>query len=211
MAAVVSGIGAINTVSNWFCCGPSGGGSSPKGSGSGSGSGPSAQGGGNSCSSNEPLTSFIPSFAPASTPISLANEPIYSEAPIPLFATPLSDLQMQPQRIAQGGPIGYKGGGDVQEHHPEFFSEGGLKHTFVEGDGDGTSDSVPAMLANGEFVIPADVVSSLGNGDNKSGAKVMDQFLQTVRSHKRDAEPNKLPPDSKGPLGYLLEAKKKVK
>jgi hypothetical protein len=105
----------------------------------------------------------------------------------------------------------HKAGGGIHEHRPEFFSEGGLNHTFVQGDGDGTSDSVPAMLANGEFVLPADVVSSLGNGDNKSGAKVMDEFLKTVRSHKRDAAPGKLPPDSKGPLGYLLEAKKKVK
>jgi hypothetical protein len=107
--------------------------------------------------------------------------------------------------------FGHKAGGEIHEHRPEFFSEGGLKHTFVEGAGDGTSDSVPAMLANGEFVIPADVVSSLGNGDNKSGAKVMDEFLKTVRSHKRNAAPGKLPPDSKGPLGYLQEAKKKVK
>jgi hypothetical protein len=67
------------------------------------------------------------------------------------------------------------------------------------------------MLANGEFVIPADVVSSLGNGDNKSGAKVMDEFLKTIRAHKRNAASNKLPPDSKGPIGYLQEARKKVK
>jgi hypothetical protein len=105
----------------------------------------------------------------------------------------------------------YKDGGEINEHNPEFFSEGGLNHTFVQGAGDGTSDSVPAMLANGEFVIPADVVSSLGNGDNKSGAKVMDQFLKTIRAHKRDVSPDQLPPDSKGPLGYLQEAHKKAK
>lgn len=103
----------------------------------------------------------------------------------------------------------YAEGGDV--HQPEFYSEGGLHNTYVNGKGDGTSDSIPAMLANGEFVIPADVVSSLGNGSNDSGAKVLDEFLKTIRHHKRDANPNKLPPDSKGPLGYLLEAKKKVK
>jgi hypothetical protein len=105
----------------------------------------------------------------------------------------------------------HKAGGEISGHNPEFFSEGGLNHTFVQGAGDGTSDSVPAMLANGEFVIPADVVSSLGNGDNKSGAKVMDQFLKTIREHKRNVASNKLPPDSKGPLGYLQEAHKKAK
>lgn len=100
-------------------------------------------------------------------------------------------------------------GGGV--HVPDFYSEGGLKHTYVKGAGDGTSDSIPAMLANGEFVIPADVVSSLGNGDNDSGAHVLDEFLRTIREHKRKADANHLPPDSKGALGYLLEAKKKVK
>jgi hypothetical protein len=101
-------------------------------------------------------------------------------------------------------------GGKIVEHKPEFFSEGGLHH-FVKGGGTGTSDSVPAMLANGEFVIPADVVSSLGDGSNDSGAKVLDEFLKTIRAHKHSHDAKQLPPDSKGPLGYLLDAKKKVK
>jgi len=107
-----------------------------------------------------------------------------------------------------------EGGSTTTEHNPEFFSEGGLNtldNTYVNGNGDGTSDSIPAMLANGEFVIPADVVSSLGNGSNDSGAKVLDEFLKTIRTHKRNANPKKLPPDSKGALGYLLEAKKQAK
>jgi len=111
-----------------------------------------------------------------------------------------------------------KAGGSIQNapegHNPQFFSEGGLgqmKNTYVKGAGDGTSDSIAAMLANGEFVIPADVVSSLGNGSNDSGAKVLDEFLRTIRAHKRKANPKGLPPDSKGALGYLAAAKKKVK
>jgi len=106
-------------------------------------------------------------------------------------------------------------GGEVEGHHPEFYSQGGLNavdhsNTYVTGKGDGTSDSIPAMLANGEFVFPADVVSGLGNGSNQAGAKVLDQFMQEVRKHKRDAAPNKLPPDSKGPLEYLAQAHKKL-
>jgi hypothetical protein len=111
-----------------------------------------------------------------------------------------------------------KAGGSIENapkgHNPQFFSEGGLgqmKNTYVKGKGDGTSDSIAAMLANGEFVIPADVVSSLGNGSNDSGAKVLDEFLRTIRAHKRRADPKGLPPDSKGALGYLAAAKKKVK
>jgi hypothetical protein len=96
-------------------------------------------------------------------------------------------------------------------HVPEFYSEGGMHNRYVQGDGDGTSDDVPAMLANGEFVIPADVVSSLGNGSNDSGAKVLDHFLETIRSHKQAHDPKHLPPDSKGALAYLSESYKKAR
>jgi hypothetical protein len=109
-----------------------------------------------------------------------------------------------PKFMAEGGPT---------DHNPQFFSEGGLgtlENRYVTGDGDGTSDSVPAMLANGEFVIPADVVSSLGNGSNESGASVLDQFLQVIREHRQKHDSKNLPPDSKGPLAYLLEAKKRA-
>jgi hypothetical protein len=51
----------------------------------------------------------------------------------------------------------------------------------------------------------------LGNGSNDSGAKILDEFLKTIREHKRRADAKHLPPDSKGALGYLLEAKRKVK
>jgi hypothetical protein len=104
-------------------------------------------------------------------------------------------------------------GGSIEGHNPEFYSEGGLssmENRYVEGDGDGTSDSVPAMLANGEFVIPADVVSKIGNGSNEAGAGVLDQFLVEIRKHAH-SNGEKLPPESKGPLGYLLDAKRKVK
>lgn len=102
--------------------------------------------------------------------------------------------------------------GGLVDHDPEFYSEGGasLANRYVKGDGDGTSDSVPAMLASGEFVIPADVVSGLGNGDNDAGAKVLDEFMKSVRQHKRSTDPASLPPDSKGALEYLKDAHKKV-
>lgn len=105
-------------------------------------------------------------------------------------------------------------GGSIQGHNPEFYSEGGLssmENRYVAGEGDGTSDSVPAMLANGEFVIPADIVASLGNGSNEAGASVLDQFLVAIRDHKHSKGNKGLPPDSKGPLSYLTDAKRKVK
>ena len=117
--------------------------------------------------------------------------------------------------LAGGGPnnMMYQDRTLPEGHNPQFFSEGGLgslHNRFVQGAGDGTSDSIPAMLANGEFVIPADVVSSLGNGSNDSGAHVLDAFLKTVREHKQKHDAKHLPPDSKGALAYLLQAKQKV-
>jgi hypothetical protein len=108
---------------------------------------------------------------------------------------------------------GYAEGGEVEDHNPSFFSEGGLgtmENRYVKGEGDGTSDSVAAMLADGEFVIPADVVSKLGNGSNDAGANVLDEFMAVIREHAQKHDPKELPPDSKGPLQYLAEANTKA-
>lgn len=109
--------------------------------------------------------------------------------------------------------ITYAADGGLMGHNPEFYSEGGasIGNRYVKGRGDGTSDSVPAMLASGEFVIPADVVSGLGNGDNDAGAKVLDSFMEEIRKHKRGGSPKQLPPDSLGPLSYLSSAMTKAK
>ena len=106
-------------------------------------------------------------------------------------------------KVADGGSI-------PEGHNPQFYSEGGLNNRYVKGDGDGTSDSVPAMLARGEFVIPADVVSGLGNGSNDAGAKILDEFMRVIRTHKQKHDAKRLPPDSKGPLAYLLQSKKQL-
>ena len=128
-----------------------------------------------------------------------AKPQTYTPAPSQMMFAP-----QQAPTFAQGGEF---------EEEPQFYSEGGLgsmDNRYVQGEGDGTSDSVNAKLADGEFVIPADVVAKLGNGSNNAGASVLDQFLSTIREHKQE-NGTKLEPDSKGPLGYLLEAKKKAK
>jgi hypothetical protein len=68
------------------------------------------------------------------------------------------------------------------------FAEGGTPR-FLSGGGDGMSDSIPATindkqparLADGEFVIPADVVSHLGNGSSKAGAKQLYSMMDKIR------------------------------
>ena len=60
---------------------------------------------------------------------------------------------------------------------------------MLKGPGDGMSDNIPATiagkqparLANEEFVIPADVVSHLGNGSSEAGAKQLYKMMDRVR------------------------------
>ena len=67
------------------------------------------------------------------------------------------------------------------------YSDGGR---MLKGPGDGMSDSIPATiggkrearLADGEFVVPADVVSHLGNGSTDAGAKQLYKMMDRVRS-----------------------------
>jgi hypothetical protein len=66
------------------------------------------------------------------------------------------------------------------------YSDGGR---MLKGPGDGMSDSIPATISNkqparladGEFVVPADVVSHLGNGSTDAGAKQLYKMMDKVR------------------------------
>jgi hypothetical protein len=66
------------------------------------------------------------------------------------------------------------------------YSDGGR---MLKGPGDGMSDSIPGVIANkqparladGEFVVPADVVSHLGNGSTDAGAKQLYKMMDKVR------------------------------
>jgi hypothetical protein len=80
---------------------------------------------------------------------------------------------------AQGGIMGYNLGGYANGGNPRL----------LRGPGDGMSDNIPATIANrqparladGEFVIPADVVSHLGNGSTEAGAKKLHEMMNSVR------------------------------
>ena len=75
----------------------------------------------------------------------------------------------------------------------------------VNGAGDGQSDDIPAMLADGEFVIDSETVAQLGNGSTKAGANLLDEFRKAVREHKRSAPVDEIPPPS-SPLQYMKTA-----
>ena len=82
-------------------------------------------------------------------------------------------LEYRNKMMAKGGSLG-------------SYSDGG---SLLKGKGDGMSDDIPASiagvqparLANEEFVVPADVVSHLGNGSSEAGAKVLYDMLDKVR------------------------------
>jgi hypothetical protein len=66
---------------------------------------------------------------------------------------------------------------------------------FLQGPGDGTSDSIPAVIANkqparladGEFVVDARTVSELGNGSSKAGAQKLYKMMDRVHNARKKA------------------------
>lgn len=111
--------------------------------------------------------------------------------------------------MATGGmalPLLAKSGGALPHRDGrEDFKDG--KH--VAGEGDGQSDDIPAWLADGEFVFPADVVSALGNGSTKAGTDKLYEMMHGIRERARSKGPKDLPPPAlKSPLDYLKSSKR---
>jgi hypothetical protein len=74
--------------------------------------------------------------------------------------------------------------------HLGDYSDGGR---LLRGPGDGVSDSIPATIANkrparladGEFVVPARIVSELGNGSTEAGARKLYAMMDRVQAARR--------------------------
>jgi hypothetical protein len=89
----------------------------------------------------------------------------------------------------EGGLQGYALGG-LSLGHLGGYSDGGR---LLKGPGDGVSDSIPASigakqparLAEGEFVIPARIVSELGNGSTDAGAKRLYAMMDRIKAKRR--------------------------
>jgi hypothetical protein len=107
---------------------------------------------------------------------------------IPAYQTPEERLgltefyPMMNRRLAE--QAGYAAGGGVSDLGG--YSDGGR---LLKGPGDGVSDSIPAVignrqparLADGEFVIPARIVSELGNGSTEAGARKLYAMMDRVQ------------------------------
>ena len=70
-----------------------------------------------------------------------------------------------------GSPVGYAQGGDTK-----FPRKTGM----IDGPGTGQSDSIPAMLSDGEFVITKQAVVGLGNGSRDKGTKKLYSFMDQM-------------------------------
>lgn len=105
------------------------------------------------------------------------------EAPIDGAAQGQAMLDPRFVAAAKGGLMSLAHGGVTSLGG---YSDGGR---LLKGPGDGMSDNIPASISNrqparladGEFVIPADVVSHLGNGSTDAGAKVLYKMMDQVR------------------------------
>ena len=129
-----------------------------------------------------------------------AETELFKNFPMGLYSSKIAEIW--PEEYApfsgkdlEGEPIPVP----VPEHyHRELFQGGGM----VRGPGAGMDDMVPATiegremakLSNDEFVIPADVVSDLGDGSSNAGHKKLYQFISDIRQAKtgNSSQPPKL-------------------
>lgn len=111
---------------------------------------------------------------------------------------------MIPHHIQLGAPHGrpFAEGGDID------MAEGPEGWT-MDGESGGQADDVDAKLSVGEYVIPADVVSALGDGDTGSGSDKLDAMIKNIREHIRgaglDGPKGQLPPMTRGPLEHMMK------
>ena len=102
--------------------------------------------------------------------------------------------------MADGGLAALSGGG---ASHLGDYSDGGR---LLRGPGDGVSDDIPATIANkrparladGEFVVPARIVSELGNGSTEAGARKLYAMMDRVQKNRsKTVGKNKVAVDSR--------------
>jgi hypothetical protein len=114
----------------------------------------------------------------------------------PMYSNP---MVQRPEAVNVLAPAGDAGVG-AYSGEPKFargglsdlgdYSDGGR---LLKGPGDGVSDSIPAVigkrqparLADGEFVIPARIVSELGNGSTEAGARKLYAMMERVQNTRK--------------------------
>ena len=121
----------------------------------------------------------------------------------PLYVGPTLDPYEKPVKRAQGGLAGipYFEGRVMPTGDPK---EDGMSDNIpfvIAGQEGGQMGMQPAILSPDEYVIPADVVSMLGNGSSTAGSNQLDQFISNFRMDKYGRP--KQPPEMRGGLSSL--------
>lgn len=115
-------------------------------------------------------------------------QPMGSLGNINLMPAELRQRMLEEQAKQQIVQESAKGG--LMSNNLGDYSDGGR---LLKGPGDGVSDSIPATiggkqaarLAEGEFVIPARIVSELGNGSTDAGAKRLYAMMDRIKAKRR--------------------------
>lgn len=74
---------------------------------------------------------------------------------------------------------------------------------LIPGEAGGQDDVVDIKAAPGEYVMDAEVVSALGDGNNEEGARKLDKMRFNIRKHKRSGGLSSIPPKAKKPEQYV--------
>jgi hypothetical protein len=107
---------------------------------------------------------------------------------------------------ATGGGNPDEGAAGIDMDDMTGGDDGGAHEGILSGADGGMDDSVqaqsddgsPVALSHGEYVVPADVVAMLGDGNTDAGAQMLDQFIQSVRQMKygnNGEQPQQTPDD----------------
>ena len=138
----------------------------------------------------DPDTRYQDALTAAQIRQAKVNQRAYVSPPAAKRPTPLGKLNMptsaKSKESSSGDVEAYEGG--IMHSSLGGYAAGGNPR-LLKGPGDGMSDNIPATinrrqparLADGEFVIPADVVSHLGNGSTEAGAKQLHAMMDKVR------------------------------
>lgn len=143
-------------------------------------------------------------LTPVSQPAAPA-QPLIPNIDVPAYRTPEQQLGLggfyDYMNSQMGNYAGYAMGGGVS--HLGDYSDGGR---LLKGPGDGVSDSIPASigdrqparLADGEFVVPARIVSEIGNGSTEAGARKLYAMMDRVqRARKKTTGKNQVARNTK--------------
>lgn len=92
---------------------------------------------------------------------------------------------------------------------PVELARGGLGRVqgLLRGGSPGQADLINARLSDGEYVMDAETVSALGDGNTEAGAQRLDKMREELRRHKRSASPRSIPPPAKDPRKYMKGVK----